>query len=107
MGILSNLDSNPYPTCISYLEGKMTKRLFTGYFKRATYILELIYSDVYEPNIQARGSYNYFVTFIDDYSRYDYLYLIKRKSETFETFKEFKAEVENEKNKTILTLRSD
>ena len=53
------------------------------------------YSDVYgSMSMQARGGYLYFVTFIDDYSRYGYVYLMKYKSETFEKFKEFRAEVE-------------
>ena len=55
----------------------------------------------------ARGSYLYFVTFIDDYSKYGYVYLMKYKSETFEKFKEFKAEVEKQLGKSIKTLRSD
>ena len=38
---------------------------------------------------QARGGYEYFVLFIDDYSRYGYVYLMQRKSETFGKFKEF------------------
>ena len=44
---------------------------------------------------QAKGGYEYFITFNNDYSRYDYVYLLRRKSEAFEKFKEFKAEVEN------------
>ena len=58
-------------------------------------------------NVKARGGYEYYVTFIDDYSRYGYVYLMQRKSETFEKFKEFRAEVENQLGKTIKTLRSD
>ena len=41
----------------------------------------------------ARGGYEYFITFIDDYSRYGYIYLLCHKFETFEKFKEFKTEV--------------
>ena len=43
----------------------------------------------------------------DDLSRYEYIYLIKHKSETFEKFKEFQSEVENHRNKKIKFLRSD
>ena len=58
-------------------------------------------------NVKARGGYEYFVTFIDDYSRYRYVYLMRHKSDTFEKFKEYRAEVENQLGKTIKTLRSD
>ena len=44
---------------------------------------------------QARVGYKYFITFTDDYSRFGSVYLMKRKSEAFEKFKEFKAKVEN------------
>ncbi|KAK0586091.1 hypothetical protein LWI29_000773 [Acer saccharum] len=86
----------------------MTKRPFTGKGLRAKEQLELIHSDVCGPmNVKARGGYEYYVTFIDDYSRYGYVYLMQRKSETFEKFKEFRAEVENQLGKSIKSLRSD
>jgi hypothetical protein len=55
----------------------------------------------------ARGGFQYFITFTDDFSRYGYVYLIKHKSETFEKFKEFQNEVENQRGKKIKALRSD
>ena len=56
---------------------------------------------------QARGGYEYYVTFIDDYSRYGYVYLMRRKSETFEKFKEFRAEAKKQLGKSLKVLRSD
>ncbi|KAI3767846.1 hypothetical protein L2E82_18275 [Cichorium intybus] len=43
----------------------------------------------------------------DDYNRYGYIYLTKHKSETFEKFKEFKHQVENQLGRKIKMLRSD
>ena len=43
----------------------------------------------------------------DDLSRYEYISLMKHKSETFEKFKEFQSEVENHRNKKIKFLRFD
>ena len=54
-----------------------------------------------------RGGKRYFITFIDDHTRYTYVYLLKTKDEVFEKFKEFKSEVENQKEKRIKVLRSD
>ena len=52
--------------------------------ERATDLLEIIYTDVCGPmSIDAHGGYRYFLTFIDDLSRYGYIYLMKHKSETF------------------------
>ena len=49
----------------------------------------------------------YFITFIDDYSRYGYLFLIHEKSQSLDVFKRFKAEVELQLNKRIKSVRSD
>jgi len=43
----------------------------------------------------SRGGKNYFVTFIDDYSRYTKVYLIKHKDKDFDLFLTYKAKVEN------------
>ena len=56
---------------------------------------------------QVKGGYEYFITFTNDYSRYGYVYLMKRKSEAFEKFKEFRAKVENQLGKRIKSIRSD
>ena len=67
-----------------------------------------MHSDVYGPmSIQARGGYEYFITFTDDYSRFGYVYLMKRKSEAFEKFKEFRVEVENQLSKRTNAIQSD
>ena len=62
------------PVCESSLEGKMTRRPFTAKCYRAKEQLELLHSDLCGPmTIQARGGFEYFITFIDDYSRYEYI----------------------------------
>ncbi|KAK8509013.1 hypothetical protein V6N12_016857 [Hibiscus sabdariffa] len=90
------------------VSGKMTKAPFTGKGERASDLLGLIHSDVCGPmNTQARGGFQYFITFIDDFSRYGYIYLMRHKSEALEKFKEFKNEVQNQHGKSIKALRSD
>ena len=62
--------------------------------------MEIIHTDVYSPmSVEAHGGYRYFLTFTDDLSRYEYIYLMKHKPETFEKFEEFQSEVENHRNK--------
>jgi hypothetical protein len=51
--------------------------------------------------------YDSFITFTDDYSRYGYIYPIKKRSEALDKFKIFKAEVKNQHNKKIKKVRSD
>ena len=93
--LLSPLTSKSYPICESYFQDKMTKLPFVGHGERATDLLALVYMDVCSPfDVPARGNYVYFITFIDDMSRYGYVFLMKYKSEAFEKFKEFRHEVE-------------
>ena len=47
----------------------MTKRLFTSKEVKAKECMELVDTNVCGPfNVQARGGYEYFVAFTDDYS---------------------------------------
>ena len=86
----------------------MTKTPFTGHSEKANDLLGLIHSDVCRPlNSNARGGFQYFITFTDDFSRYGNVYLMKHKSESFEMFKIFKNEVQNQLGKSIKALRSD
>jgi hypothetical protein len=45
--------------------------------------------------------------FIDDYSRYFWIYLLRKKLETFDAFTQFKAMVENQFDKSILCLHNN
>ncbi|KAK9008737.1 hypothetical protein V6N11_075620 [Hibiscus sabdariffa] len=77
-----------FDVCESCLLGKMTKAPFNGKGERASDLLGLIHSDLCGPmNTQARGGYQYFITFTDDFSRYGYIYLMRHKSESLEKFK--------------------
>ena len=108
MDFWNHLIMNHFDACEPCLMGKMTKTPFSGTMERATDLLEIIHTDVCGlMSVDARGGYHYFLTFIDDLSRYGYIYLMKHKSETFEKFKEFQSEVENHHNKKIKFLRSD
>ena len=76
------------------------KRYDVGKAHRAASILDLIHSDVVGPmSTNSINGCRYFLTFIDDCSRYCWIYFMKQKSEVFETFKFFKAMVENSFNK--------
>ena len=87
-GLLEVSDSDSLSTCESCLLGKMTKSPFTGKGEQASNLLSLIYTDVCRPmTINDRGGYRYFITFIDDLSRYGYIFLMRHKSESFEMFK--------------------
>ena len=55
----------------------------------------------------AIGGHKYFITFIDDHYHYGFVELIREKSDSFETFKYFKAKVELQQRKNIKVVHSD
>ena len=76
--------------------------------RRKREILELVHIDVCGPmQTKSLGGAYYFLIFIDDSTRYSWVYFIRNKSDVFEYFKEFKSMVENQTRKNIKILRSD
>jgi hypothetical protein len=69
--------------------------------------LELIFSDVWGPAIDSFGNKRYYVSFIDDYSKFTWIYLLRHKSEVFKFFREFQSLVERLFNRKILAMQSD
>jgi transposase InsO family protein len=57
--------------------------------------------------VLTKGGKRYFMTLIDDASRFCYVYLLKTKDEALDYFKIYKAEVENQLERKIKRLRSD
>ncbi|GKD11290.1 retrotransposon protein, putative, ty1-copia subclass [Tanacetum coccineum] len=107
-GLLKSTDDESFDQCVSCLSCKMTRKSFSHYPERVTGLLGIIHTDVCGPfrHVSRQGA-SYFITFMDDYSHYGYVYLLKHKHEVFETFKVFKNEVENQLEKTIKAFRSD
>lgn len=95
--------------CSTCVEGKLRRNSFpsSDVSVRATAPLELIHSDVGSVTPTSKGGSKYFVTFIDDYSRYAVVYPMKRKNEVLKKFDEYRRMVENLHSTTIKTLRSD
>jgi hypothetical protein len=56
--------------------------------------LELIHSDVWGLAHTSSEGYKYYVSFIDDYSRFCWIYLLKHKSDVEQVFYTFQTHVE-------------
>ncbi|GJV08347.1 retrotransposon protein, putative, ty1-copia subclass [Tanacetum coccineum] len=101
-GVLESFDFKSDDVCESCLLGKMTKSPFTRTCERGEGLLDLVHTDVCGPFRSAtKDGKRYYVTFTDDFSRYGYVYLIKHKSDTFEMFKRYQNEVENQLGRKI------
>ncbi|KAJ9556119.1 hypothetical protein OSB04_010733 [Centaurea solstitialis] len=107
-GVLESFDLKSDDVCESCLLGKMTKSPFTSACERVEGLLDLVHTDVCGPFRSAtKDGKCYYVTFTDDFSRYGYVYLVKHKSDTFEVFKRYQNEVENQLGRKIKVIRSD
>jgi hypothetical protein len=69
--------------------------------------LELIFSDVWGRAPMSVGRHTYYVSFIDDYSKFTWIYLFKHKYDVFQAFHNFHNLVERKLNKKILVMQSD
>ena len=100
-----NIDANH--KCEICVESKLTRASFQN-IERSTEPLELIHSDTCDLKyVQTRGGKKYFVTFIDDCTRYCYVYLLRSKDEALEKFMHYKNLVENQLDRKIKAIRSD
>ena len=93
--------------CRICMHTKITRKLFSKVVRNST-LLGLIHSDVCDMHsTPTKGGKKYFVTFIDDYTRFCYVYLLHTKDEVLDKFKIYKTEVECQCNTKIKCLRSD
>ena len=98
-GVFSALDFTDFETCLDCIKGKQTNKSKKG-VTRSKHLLEIIHTNICCPDMDGSDS-KYFITFIDDYSRYMYLYMLRSKDEELETFKVVKAKVEKQCKKQI------
>jgi len=62
---------------------------------------------VWGPAPVSVGNHAYYVSFIDVYSRYTWIYLLKQKSEVSQVFKDFQNFVERKFNRKIIHMQTD
>ena len=95
LGLINNIDySNlsKFQICVTSKQTKKTR----GSATRETKLLELIHYDLEDlKQNMTRGGKKLYVTFVDDYSRFTRVYLLRNKDEAFDMFLSYKVEVEN------------
>lgn len=79
-----------YKLCESCQFGKSHSLQFSLSSNRAKTPFELVHSDLGgSSHVETSDGCRYYVLFLDDYSRYMWLYLLKYKSETIVAFRHF------------------
>ena len=108
-GLHLQSNTTPDPICEPCIAGKQHRsRVPKSAQHRASQPLELIHSDLHGPlPVHSKEGYQYWVTFIDDCSRFFVVAPLKKKSDTFAAFQCFKALAENQLDRKIKMLRDD
>ena len=98
--------------CTACLQGKQTAKVNRKPQRQAKEPLELIHSDLGDLSKEKTPSLSgsrYFILFIDDYTRFTWVYFLKSKGkgEVLQAFKDFKALVEKQTGRKIKRFHCD
>jgi histone deacetylase 1/2 len=69
--------------------------------------MDLVFSDVWGPAPTSIGHHNYYVSFIDDHSKFTWIYMLRHKSEVFQCFHNFQSLAERQFGRKILAVQTD
>ncbi|KAK9911087.1 hypothetical protein M0R45_035010 [Rubus argutus] len=86
---------------------KSSRLPFSSSLSRASKPFEIVHSDIWGPVLESYDGFKYFVTFVDDFTRITWLYLLKFKSDVVNVFKDFHKLVHTQFSSSIHILRSD
>jgi hypothetical protein len=94
--------------CEICVQSKQTRKPHKATEARSLEPLELVHSDLCKMNgVLTKVRKRYFMTLIDDSTRFCYVYLLETKDEALTYFKIYKAEHENQLERKIKRTRSD
>ena len=94
--------------CSACKLGKMHQDQFPLSQTKTFEPFELVYSDVWGPShVQSIEGYRYYLHFIDDFTRFTWIFPLKLKSECLKVFTQFNAFVERQFNLKIKCLQTD
>ena len=100
-------ESSNRTICDACQQGKIHQLPYPISSSVSKFPLELVFSDVWGPAPESVGRKKIYVSFIDDYSKFTWIYLLRFKSEVFQKFQEFQALVERQFDRKILAIQTD
>ena len=105
---LSSTPSNSSVKCESCLLGKLAKIPLAYVDHKSITTFKFIHSDVWGPSpVLSNVGFKYFVLFVDDFTRFTWIYFLKNKGQVFSMFKEFESLVYHQFNlkiKSVITI---
>ncbi len=93
--------------CESCVFGKQARKPFKTNEAVTRFPLELVHSDLCMITTTSYDNYRYFITFLDDYTHFCYVYFLYNKSEALSKFKDYCSLASNRFNRNVMRLRCD
>ncbi|KAH9681570.1 Integrase catalytic domain-containing protein [Citrus sinensis] len=107
-GLLCGDNVEELKFCENCIFGKAHRMKFERGFHKSKAVLDYAHSDLWGPaQVPSLSGGRYFVTFIYDFLRKVWLYILKTKDQAFEKFKIWRALVENQFEMKLKALRAD
>jgi histone deacetylase 1/2 len=100
-------ESNKETVCDACQQGKSHQLPYPKSVSVSNNPLDLIFSDVWGPAPTSVGRNNYYESFIDDFSTFTWIYMLRHKSEVVQRFHDFQNLVECFFNRKIVAMKSD
>ncbi|KAJ4708838.1 Retrovirus-related Pol polyprotein from transposon TNT 1-94 [Melia azedarach] len=94
--------------CEECVMGKSCRARFNTATHRTKQTLDYIHADLWGPAqvVSLKGA-RYFLSIIDDYSRKEWVFVLRSKDQVFDKFKTWKALIENQTGKKLKRIRID
>jgi histone deacetylase 1/2 len=102
-----SFDSNEDVVCDACQKGKSHQLPYPISTSVSSHPLSLFFSDVWGAAPESAGRFKYYVSFIDDYSKFTWVYLLKHESQVFEKFRDFQNLVERAFDRKIIAVQTD
>jgi len=99
--VLNNL------VCNACQQGKCDQLPYTHSSTISSSPMDLVFSDVWGPAPTSVGRHTFYVSFIDDHTKFVWIYLLCHKSDVFKCFQEFQQLVEHQFGKKIRSIQTD
>src|SRR3954463_14243451 len=107
-GALGKVTFSPSNNCESCHLAKQTATSFITSNHISSEHFDLIHSDIWGPSpVTSISGYSYYVSFIDDCSRYTWVYLMRHRSEVLQIYTDFTNMIYTQFHKRIKVFRSD
>jgi hypothetical protein len=106
----SNLpsSSSKLSPCSSCCLGKLSRVPLVSVEHRSSTPFEIVYSDVWGPApVLSTLGYRYMLLFVDDFTRFSWIYLIKQKTDVYPMFLQFQQLIQRQFNTSIKAFHSD